>query len=432
MHLGLFIHGVGHHIAAWRAASAPGKSLSFGFQADIARRAEAACFDLLFTADSNATFGPDDPAVWAQTGAAARFEPITLLSALAAVTERIGLVCTATTTYSQPFRVARQFASLDLLSDGRAGWNVVTSSAEAEALNFSHGAHPPHAERYDRAAEFIDVVRKLWSSWDDGHPAPDPASGQFHDPAHLHFSNHDGRHYKVRGPLTTPRSPQGQPVIVQAGQSEDGRKLAARTADVVFTVQQEIGAAQAFRADMRARAAQAGRDPDEIKVMPGLMPVLGRTREGAEGRLQQLQALIPTEVAVKTLSDLVNMDLSRFPLDGPLPEVPVTNTQQGRQKIVVALARTENLSIRQLGQRVVGARGHMTLCGTPADIAEVMIRWVEEGAADGFNVMPLTLPDGLTEFCDQVIPHLQAREMFRCSYEGTTLRHHLGLKQPSA
>lgn len=428
MHLGLFIHGPGHHIAAWRDPSVnPLANITFADHVATARTAEAAGFDMLFTADSNATFGPDDPAIWALTGAAARLEPLTLLAALAAVTTHIGLVCTATTTYAQPFRVARQFASLDLISLGRAGWNVVTSSAEAEALNFSHASHAPHAQRYERAEEFVGLVKQLWHSYEPGSPAPNQTTGQFHDPATLHLANHHGANFTVRGPLSTPRSPQGQPVIVAAGQSGPGRTLAARHADVVFTVQQDITVARDLRTDMRARAAAAGRDPDSIRIMPGLLPVIADTEPAARARLQTMQELIHPEIGVKTLSDIVNLDLSSYDLDGPLPDLPPSNTQQGRQQIVLQMARAEHLTIRQLYQRVVGARGHRILCGTPESIAEDMIAWVETGAADGFNIMPLTFPQGLEDFCNRVIPLLQARGHFRRGYAGHTLRAHLGI-----
>jgi FMN-dependent oxidoreductase (nitrilotriacetate monooxygenase family) len=431
MHLGLFLHGPGHHIAAWRdpgvARDAPE---SFALYAKVARIAEAACFDLLFSADTNATFGPDDPAVWSRTTAAFRPEPLTLLAGLAAVTSRIGLVCTATTTYLDPYHVARMFASLDQMSGGRAGWNLVTSSAAAEALNFSHLAHPAHADRYVRAAEFADVVIGLWDSWAGDAVVADKASGQFCDPARMHFLNHQGPHFAVRGPLTVSRSPQGRPVVVQAGQSEAGRALAARTADIVFTVQQDVHEARAFRADMRRRAEGFGRAADDIKIMPGLLPFIGADQAAAEDKFDRLQALIHPELGVATLSDIVNMDLSGYPLDGPLPEVTLTNTQQGRQRVVVDMARREGLTIRQLYLRVAGARAHKMICGSAEQIADHMILWVESGAADGFNIMPPVFPGDLVLFTEQVIPILRARGMFRAEYGGHTLRDHLGLTRP--
>jgi N-acetyl-S-(2-succino)cysteine monooxygenase len=431
MKLGLFLNGVGHHIAAWRdPAVNPEDAIDFKAKARIAQIGEQACFDLLFTADSNATFGPDDPLVWKRTGSSVRFEPITLFSALAAVTERIGLVCTATTTYSQPYRVARQFASMDLISGGRAGWNVVTSSAPAEALNFSHAAHPDHEKRYARAGEYIDVVVGLWSTWQAGGLVHDQAEGVYLDPDKQRFLNHQGEYYAVRGPMTTPPSPQGRPVIVEAGQSEPGKDLAARTAEVVFAVQQDFDACRALRLDLRARARTYGRDPDTIKVMPGLLPILGKTQEDADAEFRRIQALIHPDVGIPALSDVVGMDLRGYDLDGPLPDVAGIAAQQGRQRVIIDMARNENLTIRQLYERVSGARAHRILCGTGESIANEMARWVEGGAVDGFNIMPLTFPGGLVRFCEEVLPVLQRRGQFRSAYSGTTLREHLGLPIP--
>lgn len=352
------------------------------------------------------------------------------MSALASVTTHIGLVSTATTSYLEPFHVARLFASLDQLSGGRAGWNLVTSSAASEALNFSHTAHAPHAERYARAAEFVQVVTGLWDSWEDDAFVLDKAEGLFFDPAKLHILNHKGDHFSVRGPLMIGRSPQGRPVVVQAGQSEAGRALAAATAEVIFTVQQELGAAQDFYADIKNRAAALGRKPEHVLVMPGVLVVVGETKREAEAKYEKLQSLIHSELGVATLSDIVGMDLSAYPLDGPLPEVPLSNTQQGRQRVVINVARRENLTIRQLYQRVSGARAHRIIYGTPTEIADEFELWYRSGAADGFNIMSLTFPEGLREFVDHVIPELQRRKLFRTEYEGSTLRENLGLPRP--
>ena len=433
MKLGLFIAGSGHHIAAWRDPNTDAEAvLSLRHYADMARLAERGCFDLLFTADTNATFGPDDIDVWSHTTGALRLEPLTLLSALAVMTERIGLVSTATTTYLEPYHVARLFASLDQISLGRAGWNLVTSQAAAEALNFNRASHVPHGERYDRAAEFAEVVLGLWDSWEDGAVAADKASGLYFHPERLHFLNHAGAQFAVRGPLTIKRSPQGRPVIVHAGQSEAGRELAAAIAEVIFTVQQDLDEARSFYADMKARAQKHGRSPEHMKIMPGVMTVVGRTREEAEAKYARLQALIHPVLGVKTLSDIVGMDLSSYPLDGPLPEPPRTNTQQGRQKVVLDMARRENLTIRELYMRVSGARAHRTICGTAAEIADTLEEWYRTGAADGFNIMPLTFPEGLEDFVGAVIPELQRRGLFRRAYEGRTLRENLGIPVPAS
>ena len=432
MKLGLFLYGTGHHISSWRDPGVtPNANQSLRHYIEITRIAERALLDFVFSADSNSTFGPDDPEIWKRTTVSMRLEPLTLLGALSAVTSHIGLISTATTTYLDPFHVARMFATLDQLSHGRVGWNVVTSSAASEAFNFSHDKHAPHADRYRRAAEFIQVAQGLWDTWEDDAFVMDKAEGLFFDPAKLHMLHHKGEHFSVRGPLMVPRSPQGQPVIVQAGQSDAGRELAARTAEVLFTVQQKIEVAREFNADLKARVVKAGRSPDSIKIMPGVLTVVGRSRQEAEDKFQSLQALIHPELGVAMLSDIVGLDLSTFPLDGPVPGVPLTNTQQGRQKVVMDMARSEGLTIRQLYMRVVTARGHRVVLGTPADIADALEEWYRGGAADGFNIMPQVLPAGLTEFAELVVPELQRRGLFRTRYEGTTLRENLDLPRPA-
>jgi FMN-dependent oxidoreductase (nitrilotriacetate monooxygenase family) len=432
MRLGLFFEGLGHHIAAWRdPAIDPRAKLGIEHYFEIARTAERGKFDMVFTADTNATFGPDDPASWSRTSAAARLEPLTLLAAMSAVTERIGLVATMTTTYHEPFTIARFFASLDLISGGRAGWNLVTSAAAAEAVNFSHTAHASPVERYARAKEAAQVVLGLWDSWEDDALLGDKATGLYVDPAKVHFLAHKGRHFSVRGPLMIPRSPQGHPVLVQAGQSDGGRDLAAATAEVVFTVQQDIEEARAFYADIKRRAAALGRSPDALKILPGVMIVVGTTTAAAEAKYERLQALIPPDFGLRHLSSVFGVDLSQLPLDGPVPELDYPVTQHGRLKLLLDLARRERLSIRQLYKRVVGQRGHRTVCGTPAEIADALESWFAAGACDGFNIMPLTFPHGLDDIVDHVIPELQRRGLFRTEYEGRTLRENLGLPIPT-
>jgi alkanesulfonate monooxygenase len=307
---------------------------------------------------------------------------------------------------------------------------VVTSSAASEAFNFSREKHAAHDDRYRRAAEFIEVAQGLWDTWEDDAFVMDKAQGLFFHPAKLHMLHHKGEHFSVRGPLMVPRSPQGQPVIVQAGQSDAGRELAARTAEVLFTVQQQLAPAKAFYADLKARVARCGRSPDSLKIMPGVVTVVGRTRDEAQEKFDRLQALIHPELGVAALSDIVGLDLTPFPLDGPLPDVPLSNTQQGRQKMVVEMARSENLTIRQLYKRVATARGHRVALGTAADIADALEEWYRGGAADGFNIMPQVFPAGVNEFCDLVIPELQRRGLFRTKYEGRTLRENVGLPRP--
>lgn len=431
MKLGLFTQGGGHHIAAWRHPSARrGATQSFAHFAEIARLGERGCFDMLFFADTVATFGPDDVEVWKRGASASRLEPVTLLSALSAITKHIGLVSTFSTSFIEPYYVARLFASLDQISDGRAGWNLVTSAAPSEPHNFSRDRNAPPAERYARAEEFIDVVLGLWNTWEDDAFIEDRDSGLFFDEAKLHFLRHAGERFRVRGPLTVRRSPQGHPVVVQAGQSEAGRELAARTADVMFTVQQDIDEARAFRADMHRRLARHGRAPEELKIMPGVVPFVGRDAAEARARFDELQALIHPELGIRVLSALIGMDLSGYPVDGPLPEPPPTDGQIGRQRVVLDMARAENLSIRQVYERVAGARAHRIIHGSPTDIADILEEWFTTGAADGFNIMPPIFPGALEDFIDLVLPELRRRGLFREDYEGTTLRENLGLDFP--
>jgi FMN-dependent oxidoreductase (nitrilotriacetate monooxygenase family) len=431
MKLGLFVEGTGHHVAAWRDPDVdPHGRQTLKHYVDIARLAERGKFDLLFMADTNATFGPDDVETWTRTTQASRLEPITLLGALAAVTERIGLVATATTTYFEPFHVARFFASLDQISGGRAGWNLVTSLAVAEAYNFGRETHPHHGDRYARAREFAKVVLGLWDSFEDGAVIADKESGIYFDAAKLHFLNHKGKHFSVRGPLTVHRSPQGHPVIVQAGQSDDGRDLAGETAEITFTVQQDFEAGRAFYADIKRRAAAYGRHPDSIKVMPGVMTVIGHTRAEAQDKYERLQALLSPELAIKDLSSHFGFDMSRLPLDGPVPDPAPDVEQKGRVKVMVELARRENLTIRQLYKRVYGQRGHRVVIGIAAEVADALEQWFRGGAADGFNILPLTVPRGVEDIVDLLIPELQRRGLFRTEYEGKTLRENLGLPFP--
>jgi FMN-dependent oxidoreductase (nitrilotriacetate monooxygenase family) len=432
MKLGLFLHGPGQHIAAWRDPSTdPGAGMKLSHYVRLAQLGEQGLFDFVFNADTQATFGPDDVEAWKRNIVSHRIEPLTLLGALASVTSHIGLVATATTTYLEPFHVARIFASLDRLSEGRCGWNLVTSSAASESLNFSHAAHASHGDRYERAAEFAEVVLGLWDTWEDDAFVMDKASGLFFDPDKLHVLNHKGKHFQVRGPLMIQRSPQGRPVIVHAGQSEAGRTLAAQYAEVVFSVEQDIAKAREFYSDLKARAARCGRPPNSILIMPGVQAVIGRSKAEAEDRYEQLQALIHPELAVAMLSDMVGMELKSLPLDGPLPDVPLTNSQQGRQRVVIEMARRDNLTIRQLAMRVAGQRAHRTVCGTATDIADSLEHWYKTGAADGFNILAVTFPDGIVDFVAQVIPELQRRGVFRTAYEGTTLRENLGLPRPA-
>lgn len=431
LHLGAFLMESGHHVAAWRSPDVPDRAgLDFGLYRQVAQTAERALFDAVFVADSVAVEeGPGAERI----SRSARFEPLTLLSALAAVTERIGLVATVTATYNEPYHVARKFASLDQLSGGRAGWNLVTSDNAAEAGNFGRDQHVGHADRYARAEEFLQVVQGLWDSWADDAFVNDRASGLYYRPEARRVLAHEGPHFKVRGPLNVARSPQGQPVIVQAGASEAGRSLAARSAELVFTAQPTLAAAQAFYADLKDRAEAAGRPRDAIKILPGAYVIVGESRAEAEDKQASLQALIDPAAAVGLVSRMIgNFDLSGYPLDEPLPELPLTDSgQRSRQQLLTSLARDGHLTLRQLALKVAGGRGHLSLVGSASDVADALQAWFEQGGADGFNIMPPTLPGGLDDFARLVVPELQRRGLFRTRYEGRTLRDHLGLARPA-
>ena len=430
--LGAFLMQTGHHIAAWRHPDAQADApINFRHYAELARRAEAAKFDAIFLADSVGVRNTDLASL-SRTARSDHFEPLTLLSALAAVTEKIGLIATVSTTYNEPYHVARKFASLDHISGGRSGWNLVTSSGQGEAQNFNLDEHVEHARRYARAAEFHDVVLGLWDSWEDDAFLRDKHSGQYFDPAKLHPLRHRGEHFSVRGPLNVSRSPQGRPVVVQAGASPAGRDLAARTAEVIFVAHQTFDEAQAFYRDIKGRAVEYGRDPDDIKIMPGIFPVIGRSQAEAEDKFARLQDLIHPVVGVQLLSNMIGgFDLSGYPVDGPLPDIPETNGGKSRQQLLIDLARRDNLTIRQLYLRIAGARGHQQVVGTPRSVADQLQQWFEEDGADGFNIMSPWLPGGLDDFIELALPELRRRGLFRTEYSGATLRQHLGLARPA-
>ncbi|MEU5996484.1 LLM class flavin-dependent oxidoreductase [Streptomyces sp. NPDC047197] len=431
LHLNLFVYPGGHHEAAWRHhGSDPARILDIDFYQDLARRAEAATFDGIFLADG--------PALADNVRYASRFrlEPFTWLSAIAAVTRRIGLIATASTTYSEPYNLARLFASLDHLSRGRAGWNIVTTGAPQAARNFGLDAHPVHAERYDRAQEFLDVVTKLWDSWEDDALVADQKTGLFADTDRIHTIDHEGPHLKVRGPLNTPRTPQGRPVYVQAGSSEDGRAFAARYAEAVFTAHQTLGNGQDFYADLKKRAAGAGRDPDKVLVLPGISPFIGSTEAEAHALHDEYNELTQPEYSLQLLHRMLGLRLTAGQLDGPVPrELIETGGERGngsRFQVILDIIDREQPTVRGLLHRLAGARGHRVVAGTPEQVADQIQEWFEQGAADGFNVMPPGLPGGFDLFADQVVPILRARGLFRTEYTGTTLRDHYGLARPES
>ena len=431
LHLNLFIYPGGHHEAAWRHPdSAPERVLDIGYYQDLARVAEAAKFDAVFFADG--------PALADNIRYASRFrlEPFTWMSAIAAVTERIGLIGTASTTYSEPYNLARLFASLDHLSKGRAGWNIVTTGAPNAAQNFGLEEHPVHAERYARAEEFVEVVTKLWDSWEDEAFVADPASGVFADTDRIHAIDHVGPHFSVAGPLNTARSPQGRPVYVQAGSSEDGRAFAAHWAEAIFTAHQTLGSAQAFYTDVKSRAARLGRDPRQLKILPGISPVIGSTTREAEELHDRLNHLTQPAYSLDVLRRLTGADLSSYDLDDLFPrEVVDSSGERGassRSQLVLDIVDREQPTIRQLMHRLAGARGHRVVVGTPEHVADEIQTWHEGGAADGFNVMPPWLTGGFEVFVEEVVPILRRRGLFRTEYTGSTLREHLGLDRPAS
>ena len=435
MILGAFFNPTGHHVASWRHPGGQADAgVNFGHYRAIAQTAERAKFHLIFLADN---LGVRDAKMEALSRSAqyiANFEPLTLLSALAAVTERIGLVATASTSYNEPYHVARKFASLDHISGGRAGWNIVTSTLQSEARNFGRDEHLGHAERYRRAHEFTRIVLGLWDSWDDDAFIRDKDSGHFFDPAKLHALAHRGEFFNVQGPLNVPRPPQGHPVLVQAGASDDGRAFAAEFAEIIFTNHLSLAAGQEYCRDLRARVARRGRAADQVKVLPGLSPVVGATRAEAEAKYEYLQSLIDPVVGREMLSTVLGgVDLEPYDLDGPLPDLePPRNVIQSAFDNWTRLARDENLTIRQLSQRAAGARGKAVLRGGPVEIADFMEEWFTGGACDGFNVMPAYLPGLLDDFTEFVVPELQRRGLFHREYEGNTLRESLGLARPAS
>ncbi|MEU3824014.1 NtaA/DmoA family FMN-dependent monooxygenase [Streptomyces sp. SID486] len=433
MRLGAFLYPTGYHVAAWRHADVPADAgVNFAHYAELARTAERGTLDFLFLPDSSAMRG-DDLTELSRTAIryVAQFEPLTLLGALAAVTERIGLTATVSSTYSEPYHAARMIASLDHISRGRAGWNLVTSQNPYEAYNFGLPEHPDHAARYRRAHEFAEVVKGLWDTWGDDAWVRDKEAGLFFAPERIRPLDHQGEHFSVRGPLNMPRTPQGHPVTLQAGSSEVGRELAAVTADVVFTAQHDKEDVRAFTEDVRARAEKNGRDPSSVLVMAGVFPFVGRTRAEAEEKRERLQDLIDPTVGLALLaSELGHVDLSGCDPDGPLPELPPSNSGRSRRDLLARMAADEGLSIRQLYKRVAGSRGHRQVLGTAESVADELADWYESGVVDGFIVMPPSLPDGLDDFVDLVVPELRRRGLFRTAYEGTTLRDHLGLERP--
>ncbi len=435
--LGAFIPTTSQHAAGWRhPQSRPQDHLSIDYAIELAKTAEKGLFDAYFLADglsvnwshgaskNKQSIGYSDKVVG--------FEPVTLFAAISAVTKHIGFIATASTTYEEPYLLARKFASLDHISKGRAAWNVVTTISADTARNFGFTAHPDAKVRYERADEFIEVTQKLWDSWEDDAFLYNKESGQFFDATKQHEPRHTGKYFNVQGSLNVPRPPQGYPVIVQAGQSEDGRELAAKYAEVIFTAQQSLDDAQAFYRDVKARLSKYSRHADDLKIMPGVSIFVAKTEQEAQEKYQLLNSLIHPDVGLGLLSGLAgHIDLSKYDLDAPFPKLEEADINfSSRQQMMIEIAHKHNFSIRQLYEYIASARGHWTLIGTPEQVVDQLQNWFENEAADGFNVLPPSTPAGLNDFVELIVPELQRRGLFRTAYEGSTLRENLGLKRP--
>ncbi len=424
--LGLFVLHAGYHLAGWRHPEARSGGEDFALMRETAQTAERGKFDLFFLPDTPTSSREASPS------AAARLEPLTLLSALSAVTRDIGLVATASTTYTEPFNLARQLASLDHLSGGRAAWNIVTTLSAEVAASFGQTAHLDHSTRYVRAAEFIEVAKGLWDSWDDDAFVRDKARGTYFHKDKLHYLDHRGDHFSVRGPLSLARPPQGYPLLVLAGASDEGQGLAAQVADIVFAAQNDLDEARVFYRNIKARATSAGRGPDEVLVFPGILPIIGATEAEAKAKFEYLQSLVSIEQALPLLSFFLGHDVSGMPLDAPLPDLPPSDALKSRTRLLIDLARSEGFTVRQLARVVAAGRGHLVVVGSPDRVADTLESWFAAGAADGFNIMVPYLPGGLADFVDGVVPILQARGLYKKNYASGTLRARFGLARPQS
>ncbi len=424
IHFGVFLLGTGNHTAGWRYPGADQTFLDIKVLQRVAATAERGLLDFLFMGDGLATNLRSHPSY------ACRIEPMTMLSALAMTTTHVGLAATMSTTYGDPYTVARLFGSLDHISGGRAAWNAVTTSASAAGGNFGR-THPDHEQRYEIAEEFINVVQGLWDCWDDKAIIADRKTGKFFDESLVKALDHEGPHFSVKGPINMGRCPQGRPLVLQAGGSERGQNLAARTADVVFSVVQDFEEAKVSYSGLKERVRRFGRDPNSVTILPGVMPIIGKTDADARDVLNTLQSYVDSKEGLAMLSARLGTDISKYPLDGPVPDLPLPNTSHGFARALLAKGKRDNLSLRDLYNLTAAARGHWVLCGSPQTIADTLEKWFLEGAADGFCVMPAWFPGAFDEFVDLVVPELQRRGLYRKAYTGTTLRDHLGLSRPA-
>ncbi|MFC9433876.1 LLM class flavin-dependent oxidoreductase [Nocardia sp. NPDC057030] len=430
--LNAFIYPSGHHEAAWRHPdSQPGRIYDVDYYQQIGRTAEAAKLDAVFFADG--------PALRTNVkhNAGSGLEPITLLTAIATATTHLGLIATASTTYYEPYNLARLFSTLDHISRGRAGWNIVTTGTDLAAANFGLDKHPDHAERYARAREFVDAVVALWDSWEDDAILLDQESGVYADPEKIHPIDFVGEHLRVRGPFNAPRTPQGYPVLVQAGASNEGRSFAGKYAEAIFTAHQRLEDAQRFYADIKAQATGFGRNQEHVKILPGISPFIGDTEAAAKRLEREFNELTVPEYGLTQLENIVGKSVRHLPLDEAVPvdlfddAGDVTDNARSRLQVVAGIVQRERPTVRGLLHKLAGARGHRVFAGTPEQVADTIEEWFRNGAADGFNVMPPYYPGGLEVFAETVVPILQERNLFRTEYTGTTLRDHFGLPRPA-
>ena len=430
MKLGAFMRPISIHTAAWRYPEAyPDANFNFGHYQSFAQTLERGKFDAFFMADHLAVMNMPMDAL-KRSATVTSFDPLTLLPALAAGTKHLGLIATASTTYNEPFHVARRFASLDHISNGRSAWNIVTSANPMEAQNFGLKTHMEHDERYVRAREFYDVVIGLWDSWADDAFVRDVDNGVYFDPDKLHVLGHQGKYLSVRGPLNVGRPVQGHPVIVQAGASEAGRQFAAETAELIFAGSNNFADAKSYTEDLKSRAAAAGKSPEHLKVLPGAFVVVGDSDDEAAEKKARLDSLVHPDSGIATLSVLIGHDASNFNLDEPLPDLPESNASQSSRAQILGMAARDNLTVRQLIQRVGGSFSVFEVVGSVKTVADTLEEWFVGGACDGFNIMFPFLPQGLDDFVDKIVPELQRRGLFRTEYEGLTLRENLGLPRP--
>lgn len=423
MHLAVFWLGTGNHSAGWRMEGAADSNCNWQALEEAARIAEAGKFDMFFISDALGTSPTDHPSFMS------RFEPTTAIAALSRVTRNVGLGATVSTGFSYPYTVARTFQALQHISRGRVAWNVVTSNAEVGALNYGLDRQLDHDKRYEIAEEFVDVVRGLWATYDRGAFLRDKTTGVYVDAAKVHTLDHAGRFFKVRGPLNVEQSAYGDPLLIQAGGSEPGQALSARIADIVFSiVSGDPNDAKAAYAALKGRLARYGRAPDHLAILPGVMPIIGRTDAEARAHLDKLQSFISPTNMLTLVSHSIGHDISRYPLDGPVPELPPSNNSQTFSRTLLEMARRENMTLRDLYNLAAAGRGHWVLCGTPTRIADTLEDWFTGGMADGFMILPPYFPGGLRDFVEQVVPELQRRGLFRRDYAGATLRDHFGLR----